>query len=195
VPFPDPPVRRVLRVAVVRRVAPAADRLVDVEPAARVRRVVGFAAADFDGAGFAAAGFAGADFAAAGRPFAAGFAAGLAVVRFAATGFVAAGFAVAREATAGFAAEAGRVDRVRAAEDAAAAGFGAPPSLSALIRDRRSATAAFASDICLRRFASTSCAFCSRFSSLASFLSAPFAAVAPADGSLPDFPTRSPPAP
>jgi hypothetical protein len=169
-------------VAVVRRVAPAGDRLVDVEPAARERRVVTFAAAGFAVGRFAAA-------------------AGFAVAGFTVGRFAAAGFAVGRFAAAGFAAVAGRVVRVRAAGDAAvgdaaaAAAFGAAPSFSALIRDRRSATAALASDTCFRRFASTSCAFCSRFSSFASFLSAPLAAAAPADGSLPDFPTRSPSCP
>jgi hypothetical protein len=134
----------------------------------------GFAAAGFVAAGFAAAGFAGAF---AGAGFAARFAAGLAGAAFA--GVVAvAGFAAA------FAGAAGAVALRVAARLAA----GRPSS--AARRDRRSRTSATASATCLRRFASTSSAFCSFFSSRARPLAPPVRSADPADRPFPDFATR-----
>jgi len=156
VPLPEVPVRRVLLVAVVRLVPPpAAVCLLDADAAGCTRRVAGFAAA-----GLAAAGFAVAGLAAAGLTAAAGLAA---------AGPVATGFVLVLEAAA-FVGVDERVVRGRTVRATAAPGFGAAPSLSALICDRRSATAAVASDACFLRFAWRFCAFCSRLSSFASFL-------------------------
>ena len=207
-PVPDPPPRRVLRVVVVLRLAlPDGDRRVMVEPEARVRRVAGFAAADFAVWDFGAAGLAAADFGAAGLAAADFAAAGLAAEDFAAAGFPAARLAVAGLGVLDAVADEcdrvvltrrfGGVTSVAAAGTVAASGAerrAAGRPSSAARRDRRSRTSATASATCFRRFASTSSAFWSRFSSFAFPLAAPpLLSADPADWPFPDVAPRSSP--